>query len=189
LLPTPPLRTGREGFPLHPAQAITKLRFEAKPVSRRVCFVEMNAELLEDPSIRKIRTPVRIEGIGFSPDLAVAHNLGVGWVDQPEPDRLAVFRPLFGLCRKQPLVPTNRMPVFVDNPIGGLFGMSAFGSSPQAFPNHPIHLVERVGGRGVSVVVDPAPNDGVGPHDPCGSSGLAQRLSVACPGRGSREME
>jgi hypothetical protein len=38
----------------------------------------MDAELFEDHPVFKIRTPVGIEGIGLSHDLAVAHDLGVG---------------------------------------------------------------------------------------------------------------
>jgi len=121
----------------------------------------MDAELFEDHPVFKIRTPVGIEGIGLSHDLAVAHDLGVGWIDQPEPNRLAVRCLLSGISRKQPLVPAHWMPIFMDYPVGGLFEVSASGPSPQAFPNHPINLVECPLSRCMAVVIDPAANDGV----------------------------
>ena len=62
----------------------------------------MDAELFEDLAIFKIGTPVGIEGIGIFLDLTVPHDFGVGWMDQSQPDRLAVRCHLSGMERKPP---------------------------------------------------------------------------------------
>ena len=73
-------------------------------MSRRIsaCGWTMDAELFEDLAVFKIGTPVGIVGIGIFPDLTVSHDLGVGWIDQSQPDRLAVRCPLPGMERKPP---------------------------------------------------------------------------------------
>ena len=123
--------------------------------------MEVDAELFEDHPVFKIRTPARIIGIGLPHNLAVAHDLGVGWNDQPEPNRLAVWCLLSGISRKQPLVPTHRMPVSMDYPVGRFLEVSASGPSPQASPNRPLHFVECVSRRCMAVIIDPTPDDGV----------------------------
>ncbi len=121
----------------------------------------MDTELFENRAVFKIGTPVRVKGIGFHFDPAVTHDLGVGWVDQPEPDRLAVFCPLPGVCRKRPFATVQRMPVFTGDPSRRFFRMSAFGPCPQALPNQRFHLCECALGGGMAVIVGPAPDDGI----------------------------
>ena len=62
----------------------------------------MDAELFEERSFFKVRSPVRIEGICCPLDLAVSVDFGCGWIDQFEPHHFAVRRFLFQLRRKFP---------------------------------------------------------------------------------------
>jgi hypothetical protein len=114
--------------------------------------MEMDTELFKDRAVFKIGTPVRVKGIGFHFDPAVTHDLGVGWTNQPEPDQLAVFCPLPGVCRKRPFTTVQRTPVFTGHPSRRFFWMSAFGPCPQALPNQRFHLRECALGGGMTVI-------------------------------------
>ena len=120
----------------------------------------MDAELFEERAVFKIRTPVRIKGIGCPFDLTVPLDFGVGWVDQLVPNRFTVRRLLFQLRRKFPFA-SQRVPVSSEHPRAGLFWMSAFGPLPETLPEEVVHFPIRVRSRHMAVVIGPAPNDRV----------------------------
>jgi hypothetical protein len=72
----------------------------------------------------------------------VSPDLGVGRVDQLQPDRLAVCCLFSGISRKPPFTPTDGMPVFTDHPSSQFRGMSAFGPAPHGLPNLPFRFSE-----------------------------------------------
>jgi len=101
----------------------------------------MDAELFEERSVFKIRTPVRIKGVCRPLDLAVSIDFGFPRIDQFQPHLLAVWRFLFQLRRKFPFA-SQGVPVPWQHP-RGRFGMSAFGPVPQTLPQEVVHFLER----------------------------------------------
>ena len=102
----------------------------------------MDAELFEERSVFKIRTPVRIKGVCRPLDLAVSIDFGFPRIDQFQPHLLAVWRFLFQLRRKFPFA-SQGVPVLSEHPRARLVGVSAFGPMPETLPQEIVHFVER----------------------------------------------
>jgi hypothetical protein len=62
----------------------------------------MDAELLVECTIRKVRLPVWVERVGVLPDFDVAPDFGFARVHQAQPNRFAVRSLLPRLGRKRP---------------------------------------------------------------------------------------
>ena len=161
LLPLPPLRTGRESFPSsgssrHKAP-LSRSRFTRRFQSS---LTTMNAKPFEERTVFKVGTPTQVERIRVAPDFQMPPDAGLDWVDQSQPDRLPVRRPLSGINREQALT-TDGMPVPLDNPSAALAWVPASGPSPETVPQSPFHFLERPLRHDMAMVVGPATNDWV----------------------------
>ena len=136
----------------------------------------MNAKLLEERTIFHVGTPARVERIRFTPDFHMTPDAGLRWVYQLQPERFPAGRPFAGVCREHALA-SQRMPVTLDQPVGAFAGVPVSGPTPEAVPQDPFHLLERLLRHNVTMVVGPAPNDGIEMTNQVGLTGSAMPMN------------
>lgn len=70
----------------------------------------MNAQLFEERTVFKVVVPLRVERIGFSPDLDVTPDFDFGRINQTNPNRFAIRCSFAGVRRKLPGSPSAEPP-------------------------------------------------------------------------------
>jgi hypothetical protein len=119
----------------------------------------MNAQLLEERTVFKVAAPLRVERIGFRPNLDVTPDFGLGRINQPNPNGFAIRCLLARGCRKFPGSPPAELPVSAGNPTVRSARMPAFSPSPEDVPQNLFHFLEGLQRHNVAMVIHPATND------------------------------
>ena len=156
-----PLRTVHEGFPSYGSSlASPDLWDEAGrhsdqgkycPVRLGLAGLSTNAPCEAAARLKILRIDWVI-GVGIPSDLEIAMNPGA--------DRLIDFECcVHSVCLSEtdckPPVRVCHREVLSSSPLGGLFGVSSFGSAPECQINLIVHLAEGPLGSGVLIVVGP----------------------------------